>query len=507
MAASVVKGLQGSGDFLKVAATCKHFFGYSLELAEGHSQYSFDAKIAPQDLADTYLPAFEACVRASKAAGVMCAYNAADGGVPQCANGPRMQGLLRGKWGFDGYVVSDCNAVAAFVWGHRTSPDDAHALGSAVKAGTDVLCDNMDTERAAASALQSGLLTEADINAALERTYAIRFRTGQFEPPGSLPWAGLGLDVVNSDAHRALAREAAVKGIVLLKNDAPPPPGGSKGGGKQQGGGGAPALLPLDKSKLKKVCVVGPLADSPEHLMGNYYGVWDKKLTASPLAAVREALKGTAAVVTTDNAFKIMGANYYDWPLESALEACRGADVALVFAGGSMTAKGPVSEGEGIDREGLELPGRQADLIRALAERNPGTPVALVLIAGGPVDVAWPQAAPNVPSILMAGFPGQEGGRAVADVLFGAAAPSGRLPVTWPYANFTRATPITDMGLRPDPSRGYPGRCARGAVVGGCGGGYFAAACCPTLCVVVVACALCALIVVLTSSLTHPLFL
>ena len=546
MAAHVVRGLQGDaaatsspgggGGLVKVAATCKHFLGYSFEMADGESRYSFDAKVAPQDLADTYLPAFDACVRAAGAQGVMCAYNAVDG-TPMCANERELKGRLRAKYGFGGYVVSDCNAVAALVWGHRSSGDNAAAVAAAIKGGVDILCDNLDAQKVeggwkvwlaaaancllrlapldkraapsfsptfsrsphhhlsndlpqsnppapdlsnqqpAADAISQGLLSEADVDAAVANTLAVRFRTGQFEP--STPWDGLGAAAINSAAHRELARRVAQKGIVLLKNDAP-----LKGASGGAGGGAGAPLLPLDRTKLKKVCVVGPLADSPEHLLGNYYGLWNRSLTASPLAALRAELAGSGVQVATDDAMRLMAANYYDWPLESALGACAGADAALVFVGNSMIANPtpaasnpsgnsaggggpgaaawrPVSEGEGLDRESLALPGRQMDLVKALAARNPATPVVLVAITGGPVDLEWAQRARGVPSIVMAGYPGQEGGRAIADVLLGRASPSGRLPNTWYHSNYTAAAPFGDMAMRPDAARRYPGRTYR----------------------------------------------
>ncbi|KAI8462979.1 MAG: glycoside hydrolase superfamily [Monoraphidium minutum] len=457
MAAHVVKGLQGSDPtYLKVAATCKHFFGYSLEMADGISRFSFNAEMSPVDVTDTYLPAFDACIRASRARGVMCAYNAVDG-VPMCTNKAKIDGLMRDKWGFDGYVVSDCNAVSALVWGHKSAASDSKAIAQALKGGTDMLCDNMNAAQAASQAISAGVLAESDVDAALNRTLAIRFRTGQFDAPAALPWAGLGLDVVNSKAHKDLARKAAHKGMVLLKNAVPP--------------GSSTPLLPLDKAQLRKVCVVGPLADSPEHMLGNYYGAFLKSMS-SPLGSIRGELEPAGVTVTHDNSMRTLAANYYDWPLESALQACQGASAALVFVGGSMiatpnprwerlTSYRPVSEGEGLDRENLGLPGRQMDLVKALAMRNPAVPIVLVVMNGGPVDLAWPQANPTVAAILSAGFPGQEGASAIKDVLFGRVSPSGRLPITWYHENYTRAVSMGDMAMRPNAATGYPGRTYR----------------------------------------------
>ncbi|GBF87380.1 beta-D-xylosidase 2-like [Raphidocelis subcapitata] len=465
MAAHVVRGLQGKDrQYVKIAATCKHFFGYSFEMADGVSRFSFDSKLPPQDVTDTYLPAFDACVRAARTQGIMCAYNAVDG-TPMCSNKKELRGRLRSKWGFDGYVVSDCNAVSAFVWGHRSAGDDAAAIAQAIKGGTDILCDNMNTEKAATEAVRAGLLSEEDIDAALTATMAVRFRTGQFD---QTPWSNLGLSVIGSEEHRVLARAVAQKGIVMLKNE--PPKTSGKGSRKASG----PKLLPLNKFKLQSICVVGPHAHSNEHMMGNYYGQYDTT-SPSPLRAIKAELDGSGVEVRTPAMpLRTLATMYYDWPLESAIEACRTADAAVVFVGASMvatpsppnstwraTAWKPVSEGEGIDREDLTVPGRQLDLAKAIAARNPSVPVVLVLMNGGPLDVAWAKDSPNVAAILAAGQPGQEGGRAIADVLFGNVSPSGRLPNTWYHSNYTQAVSMSDMGMRPDAARGYPGRTYR----------------------------------------------
>ncbi|KAF8063677.1 BXL3 [Scenedesmus sp. PABB004] len=444
MGTRIVQGLQGAdATYKKVIATCKHFLGYSLEGAEGVSRYSHNINISPQDMTDTELPPFRACGAGGQ--GIMCAYNAVNG-TPSCASGDLLNGLLRRDLGFTGYVVSDCNAVAALRWGHRTAGSLAQASADAIKAGID-------------AALAAGLVSEADIDTAVNRTLAMRFLTGQFDPPSGNPWGALTTGaVVNGNASRALARAVVQKGAVLLKNDPPP-------------GRDAP-LLPLDPAALTKLCVLGPLSDSAEHMMGNYYGKFDAAAVATPLAGIKEALAGRGVSVSHAYGMDLVGRIHYDWPLEDALQACEGADAAVVVVGSSMIENEvdagtggfrPATEGEGLDRTTLDLPGRQADLIKALALRAPGLPMAVVLMHGGGLDVGWMAAIPQVASMLALAFPGQEGGRGLADVLFGAVNPSGRLPITWYRNNYTAALSPLQLGMRPDAAKGHPGRSYRRA--------------------------------------------
>src|ERR1017187_8906806 len=262
MAVDFIKGLQGNDPkYLKVVATAKHFAVHS---GPESSRHSFDAKVEDTDLTDSYLPQFEAAIREGGAYSVMCAYNRVDGD-PACAS-PRLLGdILRKQWGFSGYVVSDCGAVGDIFSGHHVVDSMAAAAARAVKAGTDLDCGN--EYRSLIPALEQKLVVEGDIDASVRRLLTARFRLGMFDPPERVPFTKIPYTVVDSEAHQALALEAARKSIVLLKN---------------QGG-----LLPLKKT-IKTLAVIGPNADNVEVLLGNYNG--EPTAPVTPLAGLRAKL-------------------------------------------------------------------------------------------------------------------------------------------------------------------------------------------------------------------------
>src|ERR1022692_3180215 len=231
--------------YLKTVATAKH---YAVHSGPESSRHVFDARVSETDLRDSYLPHFEAAIKEGGAFSVMCAYNSVDG-LPACAN-PRLLGdILRGEWGFRGYVVSDCGAIGDIYQGHKAAKTAAEGVAMAVKAGTDLDC-GLEYENVV-PAVREGLLTEKDVDTALRRLLTARFKLGMFDPPEMVRWAQIPYSVNESAEHQELALEAARKSIVLLKNE-----------------GG---VLPLDR-KTKTIAVVGPNADSVEVLLGNYNG-------------------------------------------------------------------------------------------------------------------------------------------------------------------------------------------------------------------------------------------
>jgi beta-glucosidase len=555
-----VKGLQGNDPrYLKVDATPKHYAVHSGPEPERHS---FDAKAYERDLRETYLPAFRATVVEGHAAAVMCAYNRTNG-EPCCANKRLMAEILRGEWGFNGYVVSDCGAITDIWKGHHFAKSEAEASAMAVKAGTDLACGReYDSLR---QAVKDGLINEGEIDVALKRLLTARFHLGMFDPPEMVPYARIPLSENDSPAHRELALKAARESMVLLKNEK--------------------NALPLKKD-LKTIAVIGPNADAPEVLVGNYSGRPSKSVT--PLAGIRNAvspgtkvlyalgatlsgdsvvpvpaatqagkgtpagfraeyfnnqdLKGEPATVRTDarinfdwgrykptpqvseNNFSVrwtgklippesglyqLGATaddgvrlYLDGKLlvdawasnptktvtkevsleaghaydirmeyfqynreaiaklvwsyprfverqiEEAVNIARQADVAIVVLGISAALEGEEmtvhTEGfRGGDRTDISLPKGQEDLLKAID--GTGKPVVLVLLNGSALAVNW--ANENVPAILDAWYPGEEGGTAIADVLFGNYNPGGRLPVTF-YKSVTQLPPFEDYSMR-----------------------------------------------------------
>jgi len=268
MAVAFIQGLQGTDPhYFKVIATAKH---YAVHSGPESSRHSFDVEAGERDLNETYLPAFRASIVEAKADSVMCAYNAVDG-VPACASTMLLQDVLHGKWGFQGFVVSDCGAVSDIFRGHKYKPSMAEASAAAVKAGTDLTCG---TEyRSLVDAVKAGQITEAEIDQALARLFVARFRLGMFDPPERVPYARIPYSENDSAEHRRLALETARESIVLLKN--------------------AKGVLPLGAS-VRRIAVIGPSADDPDAPLGNYNGIPSSIVT--PLEGLRRQFAGKAEV-------------------------------------------------------------------------------------------------------------------------------------------------------------------------------------------------------------------
>jgi beta-glucosidase len=412
-----VRGLQGDDPrHLKVVATGKHLAAHSGPEAPRHG---FDARVSPHDLVDTYLPQFEALVREGRVASIMPAYNRLNG-VPCVASPALLQRTLRDAWGFGGYVVSDCGAVGDLVGGHHLAATTVEAAAQALNAGTDLSCGS--EFRALATARARGLVTDAAIDRAVSRLFAVRFRLGMFDPPGSVPWAATPLSVVDSPAHRELARVAAREAIVLLENR-----------------GGA---LPLRRG-LRRLAVIGPAADEREVLLGNYHGEPSRAVT--PLEGIRARALPDGVEVAYARGAPLWGRGS-GGELADALSVARRGDAVVAVLGLSARyegEEGETSENPSGDRSQLGLPQGQQRLLEALVAT--GKPVVLVLTAGSALSVPW--AAAHVPAILHAWYPGEEGGTALAEVLFGDASPSGRLPVTV-YRGAEDLPPFDDYGMR-----------------------------------------------------------
>ncbi|MEI6891461.1 MAG: glycoside hydrolase family 3 C-terminal domain-containing protein [Pontiella sp.] len=406
-----IKGLQGDDErCLKVAACAKH---YAVHSGPEPGRRSFDVEPSERDLYETYLPQFEAAVCEAGVESVMGAYNSLFG-EPCNTNPFLLTELLREKWNFDGHVVADCGAIRSIYAHHRLVETAEEAVARAVKAGCDLDCGV--TYGSLLAARNAGLISDEEIDLALHRLLRTRFRLGMFDPPAMQPWSGISLDQNDSPEHKVLALKAAEQSLVLLKND---------------------HLLPLEKSKLKKVAVIGANADSIPALLGNYHG--DPSAPITFLSGIKDAL-GEAVELLVDEGCPL--AMPKDDPtfdaamFRSSVDLAVEADLVLYFGGISGELEGeemPVSiEGfNGGDRTRIELPAVQTALLKAL--HGTGTPVVFVNCSGG--AMAFPWEAENLPAILQAWYPGQAAGTAVANVLFGNCNPSGKLPVT-----FYRAT-------------------------------------------------------------------
>jgi beta-glucosidase len=410
-----VKGLQGNDPrYFKVIATPKHYAVHSGPEPERHG---FDAKAVERDLRETYLPAFRATIVEGKAYSVMCAYNRTND-EPCCANKKLMTDILRGEWGFNGYVVSDCGAIRDIWEGHKFVKTEAEASALAVRAGTDLTCGKEYVTLL--EALKQGLITEAEIDTAVKRLMTARFRLGMFDPPEMVPYARIPFSQNDTPEHRQVALQSARESIVLLKN--------------------ANRTLPLRKD-LKSIAVIGPNADAPEVLWGNYNGRPSRLIT--PLAGIKNAVSPNTNVVYA------LGSTLTGEPkIEEAVKATKETDATVLVLGLSARLEGEemkvnVPGFRGGDRTDISLPQAQEDLLKAVVAT--GKPVVVVLLSGSALAVNW--ANDHAAAILQAWYPGGEGGAAIADVLFGDYNPAGRLPVTF-YKSVDQLPPFTDYSMQ-----------------------------------------------------------
>jgi beta-glucosidase len=562
MGVTFVKGLQGNDPkYFKVIATPKHFAVHSGPEPERHR---FNAVIDDRDLYETYLPAFEACVKEAGAYSIMCAYNRY-AGEPCCGSSKLLREILRDAWGFKGYVVSDCGAINDISDYHKTVPTAPEAAALALTSGTDLECGNT-YDPALIDAIKHGLLSEKEIDVSVKRLFTARFRLGMFDPPESVAYARIPIEENDSREHRQLAIKAAQESIVLLKN--------------------ADNTLPLRRD-FKRIAVIGPTADSYPMLLGNYNGTPSKYVT--PLQGIRDKVAGNTEVVyepgcdliekgavtknvltemvsvggrpglkaeyfknrelqgepfftrvdpiaspnwisgaripafpgaadvssirwsgtikvpstgefklivKSDGGFRLsvddkvvvedravhdlitksghvhleMGKPYSfrleyvrvaQWPqlsvrwellgvdyFKKAMDLASHSDVVIFVGGITSQLEGEEMRVDyngfkGGDRTDLRLPAVQENLLKSL--QSTGTPIVLVLTSGSALAVNWEKE--HVPAILQLWYPGEEGGTALADVLFGDYNPAGRLPVTF-YKSVDQLPPFEDYNMK-----------------------------------------------------------
>ncbi|XP_022894659.1 probable beta-D-xylosidase 6 [Olea europaea var. sylvestris] len=411
-------------DKLKLSACCKHFTAYDLEKWGQFARYNFNAVITDQDMADTYQPPFRACIQQGNASCLMCSYNSVNG-VPACANHDLLQ-KARTEWGFQGYITSDCDAVGTIYEYQKYTKTPEDAVASALKAGTDINCGTYMLRHTKA-AMEQGKVSEGDIDRALLNLFSVQLRLGLFDgAPGRNQYRNFGPRDVCSSEHKKLALEAARQGIVLLKNDK--------------------KFLPLHKHSISSLAIIGPMSNST-NLGGGYVGV---------PCELKSILEGFQEHV--ENTYYAAGCE--DIPCNSssgfaeALSIATEAEYVIIVAGLDLS-----QETEDHDRYSLLLPGYQTELINSVAASSK-KPLILVLTGGGPIDVSFAKGDLRIASILWIGYPGETGGRALSDIIFGHYNPGGRLPMTWYPESFTNV-PMSDMSMRADSSRNYPGRTYR----------------------------------------------
>lgn len=428
MGAAYVRGLQGRGETLKAAACAKHFAVHS---GPEDLRHRFNAEASPKDMEETYLPAFAACVEAGVEA-VMGAYNRTNG-EPCCGSRALLVDKLRGEWGFEGHVVSDCWAIRDFHEGHMVTDTPTQSVALALKMGCDLNCG--DSYRCILRALREGLVTEEEITAAAERLFTTRFRLG-IMGEGS-EFDAIPYETVECEAHLSLAREAAQKSCVLLKND---------------------GLLPLDPASASVIGVIGPNANSRAALVGNYYGTASRYITI--LEGIQDAAVGRVLYAEGCGLWRdrVEDLGQPGDRLAEAVAVARRSETVVLVLGLDETLEGeemdPSNAAGSGDKPDLLLPAPQRELLsRVLAV---GRPTAVVLLAGSAIDLS--EAEEGAGAVLLAWYPGAGGGRAVADLLFGRVSPSGKLPVTF-YRNeaLSELPAFTDYAMTNRTYRYYRG--------------------------------------------------
>ena len=417
-----VTGLQGDDpEYLKLIATPKHMAVHSGPEGDRHS---FDAKVSEHDLNETYLPAFRATVVEGKAFSVMGAYNRING-VPCCASEFLFEKTLRQQWGFEGYTVSDCGAISDLHEHHKVTKTAVESAALAISNGLDLCCGNDYVNLL--EAVNTKLVSEAIIDRSLYRLLLARFKLGTFDPPTKVRFTKIPFSVIDSPEHQELALEAARRSIVLLKN--------------------AGGIVPLQKN-VRSIAVIGPNGDAREILLGNYHGT--PSSIVSPVDGIRAKVsaKTKVSIIQGCTHLRTEGAwlGTAQRGFVEAVVAAEQSDVCIVCLGLAPSIEGEAGDAmnsdAGGDRNAIELPGVQEELLKAIVAT--GKPVVLVLIGGSALAIPWAQK--HVPAIVQQFYPGQAGGAALADVLFGDHNPSGRLPVTF-YQSTADLPPFTDYAM------------------------------------------------------------
>jgi len=415
-----IKGLQGNGKYLKAAACAKHFAVHSGPEALRHE---FDARVTPKDMWETYLPAFEDCVVEAKVESVMGAYNRTNG-EPCCGSYTLLRDILRGKWKFEGHVVSDCWAIRDFHTKHFVTSTAPESAALALKAGCDLNCGV--TYLHLLQALKDNLITEEDITRAAIRVFTTRIKLGMFD---ECEYDNIPYSVVDSKEHNEVALEAARKSLVLLKND---------------------GILPLDKNKIKSIGVIGPNANSRLALKGNYYGTPSRYITM--LEGIQDYVKDEDIRVYYSEGChlykdKVQPLALKDDRLAEALTVAEHSDVVILCLGLDETLEGEEGDtgnysasGDKID---LNLPKVQQNLLEKVVAV--GKPTILLLSTGSAMSINFADEHCN--AILQTWYPGARGGQAVAECLFGDFSPSGKLPVTF-YRSVEDLPEFTDYSMK-----------------------------------------------------------
>ncbi len=419
-----VKGLQEEKEgFIKAAACAKHFAVHSGPEKQRHS---FDARVSRQDLYETYLPAFKACVQEAGVEAVMGAYNRTNG-EPCCGSKTLLIDILRKEWGFEGHVVSDCWAINDFHAHHKITKTPLESAAMAMSNGCDVNCGCMFPNLR--DAVKGGYVEEARLDEAVTNLMECRMKLGMFEEEGTVPFDVIGYEQVDTAENKSLNLEISRKSLVLLKNQ--------------------DNLLPLDLTGIKSIGVIGPNADSRKALVGNYEGTASRYVTV--LEGIEDYVGERARVYYSEGCHL-----YQDRTSNLAQEndrmsevkaVCSVSDVIVAVLGLDSSVEGEEgdtgNEFASGDKLDLKFPGLQSEILRAAYES--GKPVILVSMTGSAMELDWEDS--HIPAIIQAWYPGAAGGRAVAELIFGAYSPEGKLPVTF-YRTTQELPDFTDYAMK-----------------------------------------------------------
>ena len=418
-----VEGLQGHDEnYMKAAACAKHFAVHS---GPEDLRHSFNAVASKQDMYETYLPAFKACVKEGKVEAVMGAYNRTNG-EPCCGSKTLLLDILRKEWGFEGHVVSDCWAIKDFHEGHGVTGGALESVAMAMNNGCDLNCGQLFAYLA--EAVKQGMVSEERLDEALVNLFTTRMKLGVFDEKGSTPYDDIPYTVVDSKEMKELNLQAAEKCITLLKNE--------------------DNLLPLDLSKLTTIGVIGPNADNRKALVGNYEGTASRYYTISE--GIQDYAGNKVRVLCSEGCHlykdKVSDLSKGSDRLAEVKGICDASDVVVLCLGLDAGLEG--EEGDqgnqyaSGDKPGLDLPGKQQELLETVYAC--GKPVILVLLSGSALAVTW--ADDHIPAIIQGWYPGAQGGNAIARVLFGDKNPEGRLPVTF-YRSTDELPEFTDYSM------------------------------------------------------------
>ncbi len=419
MGVNFVQGLQGDGPVMKAAACAKHFAVHSGPEAIRHE---FDAEATPKDMEETYLPAFEALVKEAGVEAVMGAYNRTNG-EPCCGSKTLIQDILREKWGFEGHFVSDCWAIKDFHVNHKVTSTAPESAALALNAGCDVNCGV--TYLHLLTAYQQGLVTEEAITQAAVRLFTARYMLGLFDENefDRIPY-----ECVECKEHLALSQKAAEESFVLLKND---------------------GILPLKKETIHTIGVIGPNADSRAALIGNYHGTATEYVTI--LDGVRQYVGDSVRILYSVGAElyrdKTEELGYQYDRISEAKIVAQHSDVVILCVGLDETLEGEEGDAGNSyasgDKTSLQLPDSQIALMEAVAQC--GKPVVLCLCAGSDIDMSY--ASEHFNAVIQLWYPGAQGGRAAARMLFGEVSAFGKLPVTF-YNTLEELPEFTDYSMK-----------------------------------------------------------